>query len=124
MRRIVLTTLLAVVLACSKAEEPFTIKNACAGIWLKVVDGSHRVLVDHLEAGKFAYPDIEGYRGSTVYLVASGYEVGSNRDMGTEETSRDIPYLKSNTYTGPDQIRPWTVAHLSSPGIPNGGCKN
>jgi hypothetical protein len=102
-------------------DEPFVIKNACAGVWIIVVDGEGNVLAPHLNPGGVVQTEVEGWRGSTVRLLASGYEVGSNRDMGTAQTTRTVPRWSSST--GPSQVPPWDISSLSSSGIVNGGCK-
>ena len=104
------------------SNEPLVIKNGCRGSWLVVLDGEGRMLVNRLNEGSVATVEIEGYRGSTVRLFASGYEVGSNKDLGTAETSRTIP-RRSSSLTGPSsQVDPWVVSWLYS-SAPDGGCR-
>ena len=118
-----LTTLLFLVMltaACS--NKPFVIYNGCKGSWLRVRDGRGTLLLERLEYGKEGVPDLEGQAGRNVELIALGFELGSDRPLGSATTSRYIPNSNSGVITGPTQMQPWEVTSLSSSDS-NGGCR-
>lgn len=122
MKKIVLAVLLAVLAAgCGalKRDEELLVKNSCKGVWILVADGDGRKLVDRIEPGGIYSVSIEGWRGTTVYLLASGYDLTTNQDRGTAQTSRTIP--RATNYTGPSQIAPWDIRSLSHSSR-DGGC--
>ncbi len=120
MKKLCWALLLAISLVgCSKRSEPLVIKNDCKGAWLVVAEGNGAKLIDRLEPGAIKAVDVEGYRDTTIYLIASGYEVGTNRNLGTATTQRYIP--RNGYLTGPDQLQPWVINYLSFTDF-NGGC--
>lgn len=119
MKRVLLLAVLLCAIGCA-SERPFVIKNDCRGSWLYIADGRGNVITERLEYGGLQTVSLETYRGETVYLLASGYELGTNRNLGTAETTRYIPDT-SNTPTFQQQIEPWVVSHLFQQGA-QGGC--
>ncbi len=122
MKKAILFALLTVCAAgCGlKPDASLGIKNSCKGVWVRVVDSDEKKLVDRLEPGDTTSRDMEEYQGRTVRLVAYGYEVGTNREMGTTQTSRDISRGQS-FYMEPSKIPSWEINDLFS--RENGGCK-
>ncbi len=54
------------------------------------------------------------FAGYQIVLVATGYELGTNRPLGSVDTSRYV--ADSGGPTSPRQIDPWTITWLP------GGC--
>jgi len=122
MKRLALLLTLILVVGCGAGERPFVIKNDCAGSWLLVVDGRGNVLTERLEFGLVHTTELSGYRGETLYLTASGYEVGTNRNLGTAETTRYVPNSDGSLTFHP-QVEPWIVNYLV-PASSTGGCRH
>ena len=124
MRKTMRLALLAMcVTGCSllRPDSQLVIKNSCKGVLLQVFDGNGRKLVDRLDPGEPTSRDLDEYQGTVVYLAAYGFEIGTNRDMGENKTSRQIPHRGPN-YTAPSQLEQWTINELFSRER-NGGCK-
>ncbi len=119
MKRILVLIALLALGGCA-GSRPFVIKNDCAGSWLVVVDGRGNVLADRLEFGAIQNVDLEGYGGETLYLLASGYDLATNRNLGTAETTRYVPN-SNGTPTYQQQVEPWIVNYLYSSDS-KGGC--
>ncbi|OHB14460.1 MAG: hypothetical protein A3G05_02580 [Candidatus Zambryskibacteria bacterium RIFCSPLOWO2_12_FULL_45_14] len=118
MRKLFLALLLAV--AVSGCARQLVIYNACDGSWVRVRDGRGNLLVDRLNYGLEATVDVRGYQGSTVEFLAAGFELGTNRPLGSATTSRSIP--RSGGPTGPSQIYPWEIRYLYTTDR-DGGCR-
>ena len=108
---------------CSMIFSPpeMVISNSCNGSWLEVRDGEGKVIAPRIDYGQSQGIDAKWYSGATMYLVATGYEIGSNRPLGSASTSVYIPQ-SSGGPTGPSQITPWQVMYLQT-SDPNGGCR-
>ncbi len=97
------------------------IVNDCKGSWVRVLDGNGDRLVEYLEYGNERVVEVGGYAGSRIYLKALGYELGTERYLGSKETSISIPRF-GNGGMGPSQIRPWQIDDLDSSDR-NSGCQ-
>ncbi len=101
-----------------QSDEPFVINQACYGTWAHIRDGEGRVLADRLTFGQTRNVLLEGYRGQNLYLVAVFYNIDTNVQVGTLETSRSIPryYGGGGSMSGPSsQVQPWVTDYINSP---------
>jgi hypothetical protein len=97
-------------------NRPFVVVNDCGGSWVQVLDGRGRVLAERIDFGRNATVDLGGLAGQRVELVAQGYDLVTNKPLGSVTTDRYIP-TTGGMFTGPDQIQPWQVNYLP------GGCR-
>src|SRR3989344_6158103 len=117
MKRLFVLGLIAV--AVSGCAKSMVVYNGCNGSWLRVSDGQGRLLVGRLNYGLETTVDISGYSGSNIQLFAAGFELVTNRPLGSTTTSRYIS--SSGSPTGPS-LQPWQITSLQS-SDPNGGCR-
>lgn len=114
--------LMCVVLLSTGCERPFVIYNGCNGSWVRVVDGRGNLLVEHLNYGLESGVDVGGFAGGNIELLASGYDLQSNRPLGSATTSRYIPHSSGGSPMSPSQLQPWQITYLQTTD-PNGGCR-
>lgn len=113
----VLTT--SVTVAC---DRPMMVYNGCGGSWVRVHDGRGNLLIDRLNYGLESAVDVDGYEGSTIELLAAGFDLKTNKPLGSAVTSRSIPYSGFGTMVGPSQIPPWQITSLYTTDS-DGGCR-
>ena len=93
------------------ARQELVIYNGCGRSWVRVRDGEGRLLVSRLDYGHETVVDLKGYQGSTVHLLAAGFEMGTDNVLGSDSTSRTIPRFGGSP-VGPSQINPWEIRYL------------
>ena|SRR3989344_6806583 len=111
-----------VALAVEGCAQPLVIYNGCNGSWVRVHDGRGQLLIDRLDYGLETTVDVDGYRGSTIQLLAAGFELKTNRPLGSATTSRHIPNSGGGTIVGPSQLYAWQILNLYTTD-PKGGCR-
>lgn len=119
--RFLVVVLLMVATGCTRTSS-LVIYNGCNGSWVRVHDGLGQSLVSRLDYGQEVAVDVEGYRGSTVQLLAAGFDLTTNRPLGSAVTTRHFPYNGGTVVTGPSQVQSWQIMHLSTTD-PKGGCR-
>lgn len=120
MKKLFLAALVA--LATGACGQPFVIYNGCNGSWVRISDGRGNLLTERLEYGREITVDARGYSGSTVEFLAAGFELRTNRPLGSATTSRHIPYSGYGLAMGPSQIPPWEITYLYTTDR-DGGCR-
>lgn len=122
MRKVFLVIfVILIALATGACSRDMMIYNGCNGSWVRVHDGRGNLLVDRLDYGLETTVDVRGYSGSIVEFLAAGFELRTNRPLGSATTSRHIPYSGGGSAMGPSQIPPWEIIYLYTTDQ-NGGC--
>lgn len=111
-------------LAVSACDRPMMVYNGCNGSWVRIHDGRGRLLVSRLPYGQEAELDVQGYQGSSIELLAAGFELGTDRPLGSTRTTRSIPWSGGfgGNVAGPSQMQSWQISSLQTTD-PNGGCR-
>ncbi len=114
MRKLIL--LLALAMGAGACEKTMVVANACPGSWARVVDGRGNLLAERIEYGKEKPINLNNYAGRTIELLAAGFELGTNQELGFATESRYVQ--DAGSPLSPNQINPFVITWFSPGGCP------